>query len=224
MTAHLDAATLDELRDAPASDPRREHLRDCARCRAMMRAHDDFVESRAVPAGARLAEAERALSAFIEREIGPASLPVRGRPRVSIWDRLLAPAARPAWALAAFALLAGGALIVTRARAPEPVVLRGAPPVAPGAELELLPQEKTGDAVTLRWRPAREADAYLVRLYSVELDEIGTLGPLGSPSATIRPRDVAPGVKPGGTVLSRVVALTRGDEIGASALGTLEVR
>jgi len=223
MSAHLDPDRLGELHAAAPDDPRRRHLRECARCRALMRAHDDFVGDAPAPAGARLAEAEQALGAFLEREIGhgrPAPAPAR-----PAWlDRLWTPAARPAWAFACAAVIAGGALLVLQARGPQPVVLRGAPPVAPGSELELLAPEFEGDAVMLHWRPAREADSYLVRFFSVGLEEIGRAGPTPEPSITVRLQDAAPGTRPGEAVLYRVVALARGDEVGTSALGTLRAR
>jgi len=223
MSAHLDADRLGELHDAAPDDPRRRHLLECARCRALMRAHDDFVGDLSAPAGARLVEAERALGAFLEREIGhwrPA--PASARPAWIEW--LWTPAARPAWAFACAAVIAGGTLLVIQARGPSPVVLRGAPPVAPGSELELLAPEFEGDAVMLHWRPAQEADAYLVRFFSEGLEEIGRAGPTPEPSITVRLSEAAPGAGRGEAVLYRVVALARGDEVGTSALGTLRVR
>ena len=223
MNAHLDPARLDELQTAPPDDPRRAHLRDCSRCRALLRAHDDFIGEAPAPAGARLAEAERALGAFLEREIAnPRPAPAPARP--SWLDWLWAPAVRPAWAVAVAVLVAGGALLLMRSGDPRPVVLRGAPPVAPGSELELLAPGIEGDAVTLRWRAAHEADAYVVRLYSIGLEEIGRVGPTAQTSITVRLSEKAPGARRGEQVLYRVVALTRGDEIGNSALGTIPPR
>ena len=223
MSGHLDPAHLGDLKAAPATDVRHAHLRECARCRALLRAHDDFVGDAPPAAGARLAEAERALGDWIAREIG--GVPRPAAPARRKWlDGWWAPAARPALALACAAAIAGATLLLMQARGPQPVVLRGAGPAARGAVVELLAPELVGGAVTLHWRAAREADAYRVRFFSLGLEEIGRAGPTIQTSITVPLQQAAPGARAGDAVLYRVIALARGDEIAVSALGTLRLR
>jgi hypothetical protein len=220
-TRCYEADELDEIRALPANHPRRRHAAGCPRCGALMGSYDLYL---AAPdaAGARPAEAERALGAALERAMGAAAARSghaagpRREARHGWIERLMEPAFRPAWAFAGLALVLGAVLLAQRLPGPdrEPA-FRG-----PGETVSAVPvieRATLGPAgVSLRWTATAGADAYEVRLYGEDLAELARFDPIPGLNLEIA-ADQLPALAPGAGLIARVVALSGGDTVGTSA-------
>src|SRR4249920_3086509 len=164
----IDEKALGALLDLPASDPRRAHLDTCPRCRALVMSHREFQSMPLDPAYGPREEA--ALRAFRARLGGAPSSSRASKSRSSWWSRLFGPAMRPAWALAALALVVGGVFLWPQRSTHEPPTVRG------GSEhsLVLLPPQEQGDgSLRFAWHGVPDADEYQIRFYSTAFVELG---------------------------------------------------
>lgn len=185
---------------------------------------------------ARLVAAESSLRTALERELAaPARLgdaaggdevgatrsPARpaARPGASWWDGFLAPAWKPALAMAGVIVVVAGVLMWPRldGRPGEPV-LRGE---APANRLAIVMTDRGARGVELRWSPIPEADLYEVRMFSESLEEIGRIGTADT-SLVFSPDRLPEGQPKSGTLLLRVIALRGGDELASSDVQTVE--
>ncbi len=222
----IEAEDLERVMGLGAEDPRRKHLDDCPRCRALMAAYSDFLKpARALP-GADLQDADARLKSSFDREIareGRASRPATRRMRWSP-PRPFGPTALwPVWAAAAAVIVVGVLYVVHQVGpGPDRLVLRGAPQGSSRpAALVLYPPKSVAGGLELRWRSAPGADTYQVRLFGSDLSERARLGPFADTAVVLRPAELASGIAPGTLLLWRVVALHAGDEIATSPVGQL---
>lgn len=221
---------LDALLALPESDPRLQALEpaDHARLRALR----EFVAPGEVPSGARLGEAEARLAARLEAELG---LPVGGAGAQSsaaatsapakaagdsgrgFFRSLVAPAWRPAFALAALLVVAGGVWMF-RASTREPAILRGPRAGAPegGIESSRQPMRLPGGALELEWQALPGATRYTIVFLSADLDEIARIPNLTETRCVLDPARLPSGLDKGEQVLWHVVGMRDGDEIGRS--------
>lgn len=213
--------------ELPDSDPRRAHVRECPRCRALADEFRAFTE--ASVAGVeewRLAAAESSLAAALERELaglpgGAAeSEPVAARraapaPPAPWWQSLFAPAWKPALAIAGVIVVAAFALWPRLDERPGEPALRG----GEASTVALVAATRNANGIEARWQPIAGVDAYEVRLLSPELEELARFEAAGTSLALASDR--LPPAARAGTVLLRVVALRDGDEVAFSELHTL---
>lgn len=138
------------------------------------------------------------------------------RTRIAAW--LQAPSLRPAFALAALAVILSAGWWATRPHAPAAV--RGAGGTA-GIVVSIAPA--SAGVVEISWTPVAGADAYRVRLFGAELNEIwrrdGILEPRLRLAADARPVGLAAGTE----VLVDVIALRAGDAIAYSRAKALRL-
>jgi hypothetical protein len=210
---------LDWVLELPEDDPRRQHARACPRCRALLDQYVAFLDAALEADAARLADADTRLSAALEREIGAAPAHagrVAHRARASGWDTW----ARPAIAAAAVILVAGAALLWTRAPRHEPEV-RGGPDLA--AALVVDQATLADGAVHLEWRAFPGTTMYQVRVYESDLREVSRFE-TPETTLTLAADRMSARIARGEVVLVRVVALSRGDAIGTSAAIAIQSR
>jgi len=231
----LEPEDLGDLADLPPDDPRRRALESQPRARAQLHAYRDFVAPGDTPEGARVAEAEARLAEALEREIGVTTFEdERSRPATAsaarpATERAPRPRARGSWswlplglqpalAVAALIVVAGGALLVgQRLRDTRERVLRGATHgIEGGLEARATPRQLPGGRLRLEWAPAPEALSYSVVFLSPELTEIARVTNLGETHLDLRPDSLPSGLRPGGHVLWRVLAMHGADEVSRS--------
>ena len=132
------------------------------------------------------------------------------------------PALRPAWGLAALALVLAVAFMV-----PRPLgrgggtVLRGE---ARPAQLTLERGEWRGDGLLLSWRGGPAANTFELRFYSTTLTEIGRSGPYADSSVALPLATLPFRAAFGDSVVVRVVGLQDGDVVATSDARVLTSR
>jgi hypothetical protein len=224
---------IGELIDLAPEHPRRRHLGECPRCRALLAEYRRFREPGSDFPAEDVADAEARLGEALRTRIdetktvseGAVRAPFRARrPRRRV-VRLLPSAALIAAAVVLFVIVYrpfGG-----RRETRDSIVLRGVPeePAAPAEDgITLRKPAFQGDGfVELRWDSEVGADAYRVHLYTSAIEELPALAAVNEPKLVFRPRDLAPNLGPGTVLLWRVAALRQGDEIALSPLGTFTV-
>lgn len=194
---------LARILELDLKDPQRIHLEECPRCRALLKEFEGFMEA---PHGAGMKDADFRLNAFIDKEIG-------------------APKSKPFYKGAAFRVFLGAAALVfayfaihsfldTNPPDTDGIVLR-----EPNTQVKvklLDPVKTTDQRVKLGWEKLDGAEAYVLKLYSKDLEELTRLGPTDQTSLEADlngfPR----------AALYRVFALKENDEIAASPLRSLE--
>lgn len=224
---------LGELIDLPEEDPRRRHLGECPRCRALFAAYaefrdpgTDFPADDVADAEKRMREAlRRAIEGPVEAGKGPARTPFPGRKERPRLVRFLRPAALIAAGL--LIVVVGYRVVEQRGADDGPLVLRGAreeaeAPVASGIELEQ-PVTLPDRGVELRWVSHEETGAYRVHLYTAGIEEITPARDVTEARLVVRPGEIARGLAPGTVLLWRVAALREGDEVALSPLGSFQV-
>jgi hypothetical protein len=156
---------LGEIEHWADSDPRRTHLRQCARCQAELASYREFVQPPDEPSQALPESAARALRAAFAAELRRTRDRSLRRPVVLRWPLLAASAV-------AAALLIG---ILGPWNEPESLgPLRAGEPGTARARLELGVVVRSADGgIALRWSPVEGADSYRIRLFDAELNEIG---------------------------------------------------
>jgi hypothetical protein len=212
----IEAEALDAVLALPESDPRRAHLRGCPRCHALAESYAMFM----APADSHAAHADDADRAFdaLRANLLAGSSASAPSLRRSTWRDWFAPALRPAWALAALTILAGGALLLPRLQSSAPShVLRG----ADNAPMTLSPPAAQDGGVKLAWKAYPTADAYTVVFYSPALEELGRVDAGAQPVFVVPAARLPQAYAQGGAVLYRVIASRGGDEIARSSVGTL---
>lgn len=219
---------FEAIRRLDARDPRRRHVEECPRCRALLAAYRAFMAGRdelADPAAeARLGELlAREIAAEPEPESVPAPVPASPGPpplggllaflRTLAGPQLL----RPALA-AATVLIIGIAVLRPWQPAPEhDIVLRGES--SPGAERVVVlqpPRLVAGGELELGWSACPGADGYRVQLLSTGLTEVARFEVDADTTLRIpAARLAAPGAA-SPQLLWRVEALLDGDVIAHS--------
>lgn len=214
------AEELSELLDLEEADPRRRHLDECPRCRALLAEYRDFLKPPSEISGTNLDEAGSRLRGALKREIyeGEAASPVKRVVESRTFRVLMALAATICVILIAYSF--------KEDRPPESdgIVLREEPGAGRERKIELLPiQPLREGAVKLSWRAAEGADAFKVYFFSGELEELAVLGPQAESTIVLEPGEV-PGLPGSGTILLWCIkALKEGDEIASSPLGTFRI-
>ncbi len=193
----------DELVDLKADDPRRAHLDECPRCRAVMMSFEAFMDPADVPAEAKVADAEARLSAALEQEMGVT------RPAPTFWTpfRVRTFAAAAAVLIVAVGLsLFGGGPEVIPADGP---VLRGAG--SPAAPFRVEMSKLENGEFRISWPKIEGATAYRVVVYGEDLEAIMGYDTESATAFKLEP--------PAGAAFCRVIALRDGDELGTSEPG-----
>jgi len=211
--------------ELPSDDLRRVHVEMCPRCSAFLASYQSFVNEEAV-AGADPDDAHARLTAFVASEIGApqeTAAGAKGPTRKGFLSRVTEGLfMRPAWVAAALVVVAAGVLWWAPWTTDE-TVLRGSKPADVSQPLVLSePQKLSAGGVRLEWTSMSGADSYQVVLYDKDFNEIARLEPTNRTTLDID-RSMLPSDSPGSLVW-RVVALQRGDEIGASDPAFLELR
>ena len=227
MTNHcVDVEQIEGLLALSDDDPRRRHLDECPRCKAVLTSYLAFIEANTA-AGADPDAAEARLAGYLETVTGFS--PSRRAETVAGNDGFVSKLTRalflrPAWAAAALVVVAAGILWWSPWSQPERV-LRDTPQGVPGAGIPLdlhAPQIQPGNFILLTWEPLEGAEEYQVRLYGEDLAEIVRFQPTEAPSLSLD-RSKLPEETPA-VVLWRVAALQDGDEIGISEPAPLQIR
>lgn len=226
----IDEQALGDVLALPESDPRRRHVDECPRCRALAVSYRQFLEPSSEEAASFGTAEDRRLTDFRERLTGVAAAPSAPMPDAKAraaapaprsWsDRLFAPALRPVWALVAIAIAFGVMQLAPKSphRSATAPVLRG----GSAHELATATPSYAANGVTLAWSANPEADQYQLRFFSSALTEIGRRDLGRDTSVTLAIADLPAAYAGGETILWRVVALKGGDEIETSAPGSLQ--
>jgi hypothetical protein len=246
----IEPEDLGDLRELRPGDPRLEALESQPRARAQMRAYRDFVTPGDAPEGAKVTEAEARLREALERELG---VPLPGAPVAPVGgssvpsgadqpsdtrDRagapprgggllgaLFSPRMRPALAMAALVIVAGGAWLMTAGRREgEEPIMRGSAPAGPQGGISVMPSERQpGGALRLEWAPSAEADRYAVVFQAPDLTEIARVDDLSSTHLDLDPGALPAGLQSGQSLLWHVIALRGRDEVARSATQPITV-
>jgi hypothetical protein len=232
-----DEGTLGEILELPPDDPRRRHVDACPRCRSLVLAHGSFLDPpEDVEAGQAAEQVSARLDAFRADLIGGASHPAGTRTRISRpsvgaragrarprawWQRIFSPALRPAWALAAVAVISAIAFVgVRQGRQPGETLVRGAVDRAMGLGA---PQMLEGGAVRLSWRPAAEpVDGYELVLLSAQLETIARFEAGRDTTLTLPAAALPEAFRSGELLLYRVDARVGRDVVAQSETGSLQ--
>ena len=186
--------TLDAL---GPGDPTRRHVEQCARCSALVVAYREFVRAE-VPSGARVADADTRMAAFIaERVEGVEATGGSRRPR-GRWFEM--PTFRWAAAAAVMAILAG--TVAKWMQGSEQTAVRGDAHIVLTLET---PRLVTDGAVELNWTSVPDADAYEVVLLRDDLSEVVRL-----PATSERELTLDRSAIPAGATHWQVTALREG--------------
>lgn len=221
---------LGEVLALPASDPRRAHLDTCPRCRALVLSYEAFLAPEHDLAAFYGAPEERVLDDARARLLGGAQAPEAGTParraeaapgRATWWDALFGPKLRPAWGLAALAVVAAVVLLMPRGRDAElGTQVRG----LAGSPLALAEPEFGADGVHLAWRGAVGAERYEVRIFSAALDPVASIDAGVDTSLSLAADRLPAAFGRGELLLYRVVAYHGGDELAISETRPLQRR
>lgn len=223
-----DVEELEVLLKLPSHDSRRRHLDDCPRCRARVMT---FLEFTAAPDDVPrdlLHEAEAKLDAALKRELALGG-DRRSEAGAAPFRRWLASLSQPRFAFTAGAAVLAVAVFVAvkvvSRRPNEPFLLRGSEEhVAPGTSTSLALRAAPAEGgMELTWSSVPGADAYEVRIYATNLEEIARLRPTPEARRLLARSDLPPSVAAGSVVLWKVVALQGGDPLQESAPTPLRV-
>ena len=227
---------LGDVLALPPSDPRRRHVDECPRCRALAVSYREFLEPSTEEVASFGTAEDRQLTEFRERLTGVATATASPPPatvrdtkaRAAVpaapprsWNEwLFGPALRPVWAIAAI-VIAFGVMKFAPKSPPGSVT---APTLRGGASHELATATPSYAAhgVTLVWSANPEADHYQLRFFSTALAEIGRRDLARDTSVTLAAGDLPGAYAAGETILWRVVAMKGGDELESSAPGSLK--
>lgn len=220
---------LAALLKLPPQDPRRRHLDGCPRCRARVVTFLEFTEAPNDVPRDLLLDAETKLDAALRRELALGGDP-RGEDAAAPFRRWLASLTLPrsgfAWVGAAAVVVAVVAAVrIFAPRPEEPFLLRGSEEhVAPGASTALALRAVPAEGgVDLSWSAVPGADAYEVRIYGTNLEEIVRLRPTPEARLILKRTDLPVSAAPGAVVLWKVVALRDGDPLSESAPSQLRL-
>lgn len=215
----------------PEDHPERRALIESPQFEAWRAMHHAFVSAEPASDSAGAGE----LAARLERSLGIAITPAAGATAARVepssraarhegasWNErlrsLFSPALRPAFALAAVAVVAAASWwSFERARAPE-VVRGGEPHGFAIAEPRPVP-----GGIRLSWPAVPEADAYRVILLGAGLSEIARIEDLREPSVVLNAASIAGGLRSGSEVQVEVTALRAGDPIATSRVRAIRI-
>lgn len=232
MSHHcVSAERIGELASLAVDDPVRIALAECPRCASLLLSYETFIAAREAP-GANTRDAEARLGDLLAREIeGTRPRRADGASGDSGHRSWPVPAGRrwlptfawsPVW-VAAVVVLAVAVVVWRPWQQRQELILRGGPAVTSSPQgPSLRPPVVLGDgAVQLGWEPIAGADAYEVRFYGADLNELQRFGPVTQTSTSFYPSDLPDAGAP--AVFYRIVALQHGDEIGISAPGSIKL-
>ena len=234
----IDEESLGDVLALPETDPRRRHVDECPRCRALVVSYRQFLDPAPEETASYGSAEDRRLTEHRERLAGVpatrgsaatrddadarAATPARpaGTPR-SWGERLFGPALRPVWAIAAIVIAFGVMKIAPKS----PPGVTAPPTLRGGASRELATATPSyaANAVTLLWSANPEADHYQLRFFSTALAEIGRRDLGRDTSVTLATGDLPAAYAGGEAILWRVVAMKGGDELESSAPGSLKM-
>lgn len=212
---------LAEVLRLPGTNPRRQHVDKCPRCRARAALYQRFLDPGAPLAGANLPDARRRMSATLEREIAGEA----GGQR-SLFDALR-PFLQPVWrpAMGVVGVAAAVLLIVRLTGAPGPgdgsSVLRERSATSRAIPVLLQPIRQADQAIVLHWKSAPDADAYQVILFGDDLREKARYAAAADTFLRLAPERLS-ALPP--SLFWAVAALRGGDEIGRAEPLTLDRR
>jgi hypothetical protein len=218
---------LAEVMRLPGSDPRRQHVDECPRCRARAALYQRFLDPGALPAGANLEDARRRMSAALEREIAGASADVGKAGRRPSFFEAIRPFFQPVWrpAMGIVGVAAAVLLIVRLTGTPGPgdgsPVLRERATASRAIPVLLQPIHAADHAIVLHWKSAREADAYQVILFGTDLREKARYSAAADTFLRLAPERLSELPQ---SLFWAVAALRGGDEIGRTQPLTLDLR
>lgn len=236
----LSLEELTVLALAAPDDPRRAHLDACPRCSARLLSWQEFLTPAALPTAARAEEAGASLDAALRREIleqeAPRQTDRAWQPKPSsrrrgILSALLRPAYRPAWAIAALAVVVVFAF-------------RGGPGLRPGFDLRggssnpeapvpAHAQARENGVILLEWTRPPAATSSTVLLHAADLTEVARIDAGAAVTLEIRVGEeetrlpLQPGMEArsrGQARFWRVLCLAGTEEIARSTLQELPPR
>jgi hypothetical protein len=215
----VDVERIGSVLEYPADHPVRRHTEECPRCRSLVQSYQAFLEASPAP-GAGVTEARPRLDAAIRRG-ADAAFPAQARAPFPMksggWWRAWV---RPVPALAT-ALVVVAAAFLFWPRGEPTSLLRESGQAADAWNLSVA--APTDGSVLLSWNEVAGADAYEVRIYGPELDELLRL-PSTATSVAVG-RSAFPADLPAGADLTWVVtALRGGDVMQTSPPGSLRLR
>ena len=214
----VDAERIGSVLEYPADHPVRLHTEECPRCRSLARSYQAFLE--AVPAaGAGVPAARPRLDAAIRRGADTA-FPAESRARFPMksegWWRAWM---RPLPALATALVVVAAAVLLWPRQEPTST-LRLSGQEADAWNLSVASADD--GSVRLSWNAIAGADAYEVRIYGPELDELVRLPATGTTLAI--GRSTLPANLPAGEDLTWVVTALRGGDVAqTSSPGSLRL-
>ncbi|MBN2171333.1 MAG: hypothetical protein JW819_08440 [Candidatus Krumholzibacteriota bacterium] len=221
---------LEFVLSLPADDPRRRHLAECPRCRALLASYRQFVVPGDLPAGADPMDAARRLEAALARAMVADAAPAGGAAQARsaaprrFWWRLLPRSVpqRTALALAtalAFVLVLPHVLPLP-AGSGDDRILRGRDRIAAGPVLAA-PRSLFGGGLMLAWTASADADGYRVVIYDTALVQVATLD-AGRDTTLLLPAARLDALREAhGELLWEVIALRGGDERERSRPGVM---
>jgi len=230
----IEIEQLDALLRLDAASPRRRHVEECPRCRALLAVYQEFLEDGSIPPGADPSQAATLLRARFAAALQEAPLDrgvgaVKRSAGLISLVAILRPALRPAWALAFVLLLSagvyGGRELLRHRDGPSRT--RGVPAAAheqPAGRLSLLAARLRSDgSLELRWRRVAQADDYEVRAFGPDLIVAGNFE-AGDDTLVILPAEELRRILPPGLAGFQVIGRQRGQEIVSSNVRTVGLR
>jgi len=219
---------IGDMVELSETDPRQKHLDECPRCRALMKEYLGFMTPAADVEESDMHDAEKRLSTFMENTIqqtGAYELTQEGAvsashgklfKRTSFWLTMAAAVV--------FAFFSISTFLDNSAPNSDDLVLReGAGPGSPKEDekVKLLPIIKTASVgVELRWSRTESADAYKLYIFSIELEELAVIVKVTETSHRLSSDEILKFDAKKKGLLFRVIALSEGDTIAVSSLGS----
>jgi len=218
VEAHcIDVERIGEIVDFPANHPERQHAETCPRCRSLVESYRAFMNAEAAP-DSGLEKARGVLDARIRQDAErwtPSTPRTSALSRASWWSGLF----RPAPLMVATAVVAIAAVFVWTSRGPQDSTLRD--DAAHETLLALQPSQVDGHAILLSWAAMEGADAYQVRIYGPDLNEIYRHPDVAGTSVTVDRSELPGDLPPTLDLTWRVYALLGGDVIEVSEPGSI---
>jgi hypothetical protein len=228
VSERIEPEDVGGLEGLPPSDPRVRALEEQPRARALQKAYREFASPEVGIDSAEMMEAEDRLQVALEREIGvPLGEPteagssaraVRPRRRPGFLGALLDSQWRPAFAVAALVVVAGGAWLLTATRREGAPVMRGPESGAVGDAAAPRAVPLPDGSWRLTWPGSADAESYEVVFLSAELTEIARVTGLRETHLDLRPDALPSGLVLGSHVLWRAHAMRGTDEVSRTAV------
>ena len=205
----LETHELEEVLALPEDHPRRRHLRDCARCRALMASYAEFLEPGEQP-GARPEDARRDLAAALDDRI------LGSKEKAGFMDRLFSRAWRPALAAAALVLIFIGSRALFFG-GPDEIRYRG----EAFTDDFVFPAEVLEDgAVQFRWHSVERADEYRLLILGSDLLEMEALS-AGADTVFVLPASMLRDLEAAGPLYWEVYVYRNTDRLTSSKVRSL---